>query len=166
MDLNEFKQKFNSSASGGRSDPPRNPPPSSRRQPSSGGLPSGYLVQGYFDEKGNILPQVVKDWAYEIALRLDQEPPGMNASQLRKFFNEARHIQGQMQAGKSFDSLRGRVLKLDAYAADALKKGNVPQLFKRFIEENLKWAVKDRKNYLEGFVPHFESVVAYFPRKQ
>ena len=72
-----------------------------------------------------------------------------------------RHTGKMVQANPSTETVLA-----DAYAADALKKGNVPQLFKRFIEENLKWAVKDQKNYLEGFVPHFESVVAYSLKKQ
>ena len=70
MDLNEFKQKFNSSASGGRSAPPRNPPPSSRRQPSSGGLPSGYRFRVILMR---ISCPVVKDWAYE-SFKAYQEP--------------------------------------------------------------------------------------------
>lgn len=126
-------------------------------------LPSGYLAKGYFDEKGNILTEVVIEWASAIAKQLDSA--GLQPTQLRKFFTEARLIQGQFEAGKSFDSLRGRILKLDAYAADAIKKGNAPQLFKQFIEYNLKWAAKDKKSFLEGFLPHFENIVAYFPRK-
>ena len=132
-------------------------------QPPNSGLPPGYLQKGYFDEKGNILPEAVIDWPKDIALKLDQNK--MQTAQLRKFFSEARHIEGQLKTGKTFDSMRGRILKLDTYAADAQKKGNAPLLFKQYIEQNLKWAARDQKSYLEGFVPHFESVVGYFPKK-
>jgi CRISPR/Cas system CSM-associated protein Csm2 small subunit len=168
MNLDEFKKKNQPASSASQQGgPPRKDLSPARQYPSPpDGLPAGYLASGYFDEKGNILPEVIIEWAKDIAQKLDQSRPIMNAAQLRKFFGEVRHIEGQLKSGKSFDSLRGRVLKLDAYASDALKKGNVPQLFKHFIEQNLKWAEKDPKNYLEGFVPHFESVVAYFPKKQ
>jgi hypothetical protein len=147
--------------------PPRQTAPPAQFNPApSGGLPSGYLSKGYFDEKGNILPEVVIVWALDIARKLDSAYPSMNVSQLRKFFTEVRHIEGQMAAGKDYDSLKGRILKLIVYAADAKKKGGVPDLFKEYIDRNVEWAVKTEKDFLKGFVPHFESVVAFFPRKQ
>jgi CRISPR type III-A-associated protein Csm2 len=167
MNLEELK-KINQPSSAGQQGgpPPKNLPPTHFSPPSFDGLPAGYLANGYFDGKGNILPEVIIGWAKDIAQKLDQSRPSMNTAQLRKFFGEVRSIESQLKSGKSFDTIRGRVLKLDAYAADAFKKGNVPQLFKQFIEQNLKWAEKDQKNYLDGFLPHFESVVAYFPKKQ
>ncbi len=146
--------------------PPRVPPPAAASQIPPGGLPAGYLANGYFDEKGYILPQVVVNWPKDISQKLDSAYPSMNVSQLRKFFTEVRHIEGQLSVGKNFDSLKGRVLKLDAYAADARKKNGVPEIFKQFIEQNLKWAVRTEKDFVSGFVPHFESIVAYFPKKQ
>lgn len=151
MDLNELKKKL---------------PPEAQFTASYGGLPAGYLASGYFDEKGNILPEAVIDWAQEIADKLNRASPSMNATQLRKFFTEVRHIEGQLSAGKDYDSLKSRVLKLEVYAADALKKQGVPVLFKSFIDQNIKWAVRSEKDFLQGFLPHFESVVAFFPKKQ
>lgn len=142
---------------------------SRRRFPPRGGpppryeLPQGYLARGYFDTAGNILPQTVVDWPRAIAANLASA--GLQTAQLRKFFSEARLIEGQLRAGADFAALRGRMLKLDAYAADAVKKGNAPPLFRQFIQQNLKWASTDTKSFLEGFIPHFESVVAYFPKK-
>lgn len=138
--------------------PPRRGPPPARDR-----LPEGYLANGYFDGKGNILPQVVVDWPRAIASRLADA--GLQTTQLRKFFSEARLIEGQLCAGADFAALQGRILKLDAYAEDALKKRNVPPLFKQFIQQNLRWASRDAKSFLEGFIDHFESIVAYFPKK-
>lgn len=128
-------------------------------------LPPDYLRTGYFDGKGNILPEVVIDWPKDIAEKLANAKPEMKPSQLRNFFSEARHIEGQLSAGKDFESLRGRILQLDSYAASAQTRGNAPPLFKEFIEQNVKWAAKDEKSFVQGFIPHFESVVAYFPKK-
>jgi CRISPR/Cas system CSM-associated protein Csm2 small subunit len=164
MNLDELKQKNSQTPSSSRmGGPPRRDPPFARPPE---GLPAGYLANGYFDEKGNILPAVVIDWPKEIAQKLDNSHPGMNTAQLRKFFGEVRRIEVQINWGKSFDSLKGRIIKLDNYAAEAQQKGKVPLLFRQFIECNLKWAVKDQKSYLDGFVQHFEGVVAYFPKRQ
>lgn len=127
-------------------------------------LPEGYLAQGYFDRQGHLLPQVVVDWPRGIATALAEAR--LQTAQLRRFFEEARRIETQLQAGAEFAALRSsRILKMDGYAADAVTKDKAPPLFRQFIGQNLKWASQDRKSFLEGFIPHFESVVAYFPRK-
>jgi len=127
------------------------------------GLPPGYLKNGYFDQNGNPLPEIIIEWPRHIAAQLSGAR--MAPAQLRNFFGEVRRIEGQLSAGQNFEALRGRILQLDAYAANAVKKDNAPLLFKQFIEQNLKWVVKDKKSFLRGFLPHFESVVAYFPKK-
>lgn len=137
--------------------PPRGGPP-----PGSQGLLPDYLKNGYFDEKGNVLPAVIIDWPRRLAQQLDEQR--MAVAQLRNFFAEIRRIESQVEAGTGFDSLKSRILKLDSYAEYAVNKGTAPRLFKQFIEANLKWAVKDRKSFSHGFVNHFESVVAYFPK--
>lgn len=140
------------------------PPLTSHTGPPHGdqGLPPNYLKTGYFDEKGNVLPAVIIDWPREIASQLDKQ--GMTSAQLRNFFSEVRRIDKQLEAGTAFSSLKPRILKLDSYAEYSFNKKNCPKLFRQFIEANLKWAVKDRKHFSEGFVNHFESVVAYFPK--
>jgi len=145
--------------------PPRSGLPSSGRsfnQPTPG-LPSDYLKNGYFDGNGNLFPEVIIEWPRDIAKKLYNA--GIGSAQLRNFFGEARRIEGQLSSGQDFDALRGRILQLDAYAASAQTRGNAPPLFKQFIEQNLKWAAKDRKSFTGGFIPHFECVVAYFPKK-
>jgi hypothetical protein len=129
------------------------------------GLPPDYLRNGYFDQKGNPLPEIIIEWPKDIATKLANARPEMKSAQLRNFFGEARHIEGQLSAGQDFESLRGRILQLDSYAASSQTRGNAPLLFKQFIEQNLKWAAKDRKSFMNGFIPHFECVVAYFPKK-
>jgi len=126
-------------------------------------LPADYLKNGYFDSNGNIFSEVIVEWPRDIAKKLDTA--GMGSAQIRNFFNEARRIEGQLVAGQDFDALRGHILQLDAYAASAQTRGNAPPLFKQFVEQNLKWATKDRKSFANGFIPHFECVVAYFPKK-
>jgi hypothetical protein len=126
-------------------------------------LPPDYLKNGYFDSNGNVFPEVIIEWPRDIAAKLDRA--GMGSAQIRNFFGEARRIEGQLSSGQDFGALRGRILQLDAYAKSAQTRGNAPPLFKQFIEQNLKWAARDRKSFVNGFIPHFECVVAYFPKK-
>jgi len=131
-------------------------------RPVSSEWPAGYLKNGYFDDKGNLLPAVVIDWPQQIAKMFDKD--GLQTAQLRKFFAEVRLIEGQLMAGKDFNNLKPRILKLSAYAFDSNKKGKAPDVFKEFFERNIKWASANSKGFLEGFVHHFECVVAYFPK--
>ena len=131
---------------------------SPRYQPA--GLPQDYLKRGYFDNADNLLPEVIVDWPKDIASKLASD---MKTAQLRRFFDEARRIERKFTVVKDFSSLRPEILKLNAYAADAVKKNKAPLLFRDFIECNLRWASKDGRSYLKGFIPHFECVVAYFP---
>jgi len=139
------------------------PPPRRGEIQQAPGLPPGYLKNGYFDENGYILAEAIIEWPRYLASWLDSA--GMASTQLRNFFREARLIEGQLEAGQNFEALRGRILQLDAFAANAVKRDNAPHLFKQFMEQNLKWATKDKKWFLKGFIPHFESIVAYFPKK-
>ena len=132
-------------------------------KPQGSSLPKGYLENGYFDDAGQILPYVIVDWPRSIAANLDRD--GLKHAQLRNFFKEARSIENQLKAGGEFESLRGRILKLDAFAANAVKKDNAPWLFKQFIENNLKWASRSKKDYVDGFINHFECIVGYYPKK-
>lgn len=141
------------------------PPPRRGEIQQAPGLPPGYLKNGYFDGKGYILAEAIIEWPKDIAIKLANARPEMKSAQLRNFFNEARHIESQLSAGQDFEALRGRILQLDAFAANAVKRGNAPHLFKQFMEENLKWATRDKEWFLKGFIPHFECIVAYFPQK-
>jgi len=125
-------------------------------------LPAGYLKEGYFDKNGNVLKEVIIDWPREIARTLDEN--GMAVAQLRNFFAEARRIEKQLDAGAAFSTLKERLWKLVSLAQFAVIKGFAPLIFKQFIEKNLIWADKDDRGFSRGFINHFESVVAYFPR--
>ena len=48
--------------------------------PQQDELPVGYLQRGYFDEKGNLLPQVLEDWPQKIAQNLFHANPKMTFS--------------------------------------------------------------------------------------
>lgn len=88
----------------------------------------------------------------------------MTTAQLRgRFFAEVRRLEQKLRAVRDYDAIRPEILKLKIYAEDAEKKRKVPLLFKQFIEANVRWAAKDEKYFVEGFVNHFECVVGYFP---
>lgn len=136
----------------------RYPQKREQRLPS---LPPRYLEGGYFDSAGNLLPEVIVDWAEDIAGKLHRGK--MATAQLRRFFNEVRRIELKLHKVGNFEQAQPEILKLIAYASDAVKKNKAPSLFNDFIRQNVKWAAHGEKEF-SGFVNHFECVVGFFPR--
>jgi CRISPR/Cas system CSM-associated protein Csm2 small subunit len=129
----------------------------------SRGLPEDYLKEGYFDEKGNLRPELITTHALSIAQTLAGAK--MTTAALRRFFGKVRFAQRRLDSTDDFSGVIPEILALKPYVANAVTRRVVPGLFKQFIERNVDLAVKDSKSFREGFVKHFEYVVAFFPRK-
>jgi CRISPR type III-A-associated protein Csm2 len=134
----------------------RYPPGREQRLPS---LPARYLQAGYFDDKGNVLPEAIQQWPEELAQTLRRT--GLTSTQMRRFFNRAREIERQLDANQPFDRLKEQILALKPIAAASVGKGNTPELFKNFMDKNVYLAVRSPEAFKRGFLPHFQSVVAY-----
>lgn len=145
-------QRFRDSRGGNYQHPP---------QPK---LPDGYLKEGYFDDKGNPLPQVLQKWPIDIADALFKARPRMTTNQLRgAFFAEVRRLERKLGATCDFDMVRPELLKLNAYVVDRRKKYKVSALFEEFITVNLREAARGEQEFINGFVPHFECLVGFYP---
>ena len=154
---------------GGPSRPPGGSPGSRPGGPQPGGEPdfwSSYLKDGYFDAAGNLHPRLVVEDAIEMARRLARGRTGgrdgFAPAQLRRFYGKAKFLEQKLEAGTPFASLVAELLTLQPLAADAVAKEKAPSEFKQFIDKNLHWAARDQKSFKEGFLVHFQSVVAYF----
>jgi len=126
------------------------------------GLPEGYLNEGYFDENGNLRPQLITTHALSIAQAL--AGADMTTAALRRFFGKVRFAQRRLDSTGDFSTVIPEILALKPYAANAVTRQVVPSLFRQFIDCNVDLAIRDAKSFREGFVKHFEYVVAFFPR--
>ena len=137
------------------------PQPYTQTQQQSS-LPVGYLKDGYFDKNDNILDEVIMQWPQHLAKVFHESRPQLKTTQLRRFFHEARRQEARLTSGIPFTSIRTEIQKLDSYAENALKKNNAPVLFRNFIGQNVRLAVKGEKSF-RAFVTHFECIVGYYP---
>lgn len=130
---------------------------------SLSGLPTDYLAQGYFDEEGNLFERyIVKDGdADDIAKQLGSDKPAMTNHQLRRFYNHVRAAENRLQMSNNFEAVYIDLKKLDPFVAEAKGKGKIPDLFYKFMTKNLA-SVKTEKDFLKGFLDHFQAVVAFF----
>ncbi len=122
------------------------------------GLPNGYLAQGYFDEEGYLLETLLTDTASKIAKNFGSY---LNSSQLRRFYGHAKTAEKSYSFSGDQKRFINDIKALDSFVAEARGKDKVPQTFYDFIHTNVDkcCSVKDIK---EGFLPHFQAVVAYF----
>ena len=136
--------------------PPSRDP--TRQAPS---LDPNYLKDGYFDQKRNLLPEVIQKWPEERAKALRREQPKLTSTQLRRFFNRARILERQLKSGKPFDRLKEEILNLKVIAVAAAGRGTAPELFKQIMERNVELAVQSEDAFMRGFLTHMQSLVAY-----
>ncbi len=86
---------------------------------------------------------------------------GLKTTQLRRFYGEVQAIKRATEtANLQEDGIRARLALLKAHAVYAKGQKKVPDAFVKFIVLHAS-SVKTRDDFLRGFVPHFEAVVAY-----
>lgn len=141
---------------GGRSDRPQ--------ERTLNELWANYLRHGYFDNAGNLHAELVRrDRLEPFAKAMADGSPALTRHQLRRFFQHCRAIEAKLKAAASnWRAEEAAFRQLDIAAADALAKAprKIPRLFHDFIKANVA-AVKTEKDFLKGFLPHFEALVGF-----
>jgi CRISPR/Cas system CSM-associated protein Csm2 small subunit/Zn finger protein HypA/HybF involved in hydrogenase expression len=114
----------------------------------------------YFDTDGLLKPEFVTTLAEEIAGTLGNQSPKMTMHQLRAFYSHVKLQEGALKANRPFKAVSVEIAKLKPFASERASKGKVPRYFEDFIVRNVD-KVKDKDTFLNGFVEHFQAVVAY-----
>jgi CRISPR type III-A-associated protein Csm2 len=127
---------------------------------STTGLPANYVAklnEGYFDSGGHLCEEFVTTMASEVALSMRS----LKNHQLRRFYGHARAADNRLKKTGDWDAVNLDVKTLLPFASEAKGKDKIPVAFYEFIERNIK-AIRTRKDFENGFMEHFQAVVAYF----
>ncbi len=132
--------------------------------PSGPALPGDYLQGGYFEE-GHLRDDLIVTQPQQLAHAFVKI--GLTKGQMRRFYSHVRQIERRLQGNDLFPAVRPALLELQPLVADAVGRAKSSgsgdyELFKQFIDRNVECAQQDKKHFLEGFLPHFQYVVAYF----
>jgi CRISPR type III-A-associated protein Csm2 len=128
-------------------------------------LAADYLGEGYFEVHGGVLCRkegIVTQKAQEVAKSLGYGKPKMTSHQLRRFFMHARRLEQRLRYGTTFECIKSEIERLITYAVDARAKQKIPEDFETFIRANVAFALQSEEHFTQGFMPHFEAVVAFF----
>ncbi len=127
-------------------------------------IDADYLAEGYFqdEERETLRPEVVDELAINVAKVLGTADPPTSMRQLRRLLDKARAIDARLDEGASFDEMRDDVAGLKQRAAAQVDQGLLPEVFQSFIDRNVALALRDERSFRDGFLPHLQSVLAYF----
>jgi CRISPR type III-A-associated protein Csm2 len=114
----------------------------------------------YFDPDGTLKCEYLTDRAERIAEAFGRAKPKLTPHQLRAFYQHVKRQQGALKNGRPFREVLVEICKLKPFATERAEKEKIPDEFREFICRNVD-KVKDEKAFLEGFVEHFQAVVAY-----
>lgn len=130
-----------------------------------------YLAKGYF-ERGALHEDLVRKESHrKLVVALNNASPPLSMKQLRQFFAHARRLEVKLRSDvdSTLADYQSDFYQMQKIASYRLKQGgssaSIPFLFRNFIDLNTAAiaASKDpRQAYLNGFIPHFEALVAYF----
>jgi CRISPR type III-A-associated protein Csm2 len=140
---------------------PRGPQPA---EETVGNHWPNYLQDGYFDEQGHLKVEYVsRDKVEPLVRAMCQDRTGLTTHQVRRYFGHCRAIETRLRASRvAWASVWPDVKKLDIAAADGASKrpSKISAVFHDFIRCNVA-AIRSEKDFLEGFLPHFEAVVGF-----
>jgi len=153
----------------------------SQRARESGGRSAGpsrqfesYLSRlaelGYFEkrapqEKPRMRRELITEEADMVARTLADA--GVAAGPLRRFFTRARYLE-QRLGEEGWDAVANELTRFDPLVTSLVGRAANSQqrqgleLLRKFVCANVALAEDSEENFRKGFVPHFESVIAYF----
>ena len=109
--------------------------------------------------------ELITTLAEQVARDLAQKGK-VSTAQLRGFFGHVRSIERELEFS-DFSAIVSSIQQLEPLAAYYVGRGsnqyekNQRKLLKQFIDLNVQCAQKGKKEFKEGFVTHFQSIVAY-----
>jgi len=121
-------------------------------------FPPGY--PDYFDTNGVTKAEYVTVLAESLAHRMCNAYPELTTHQLRSFYQYVKQREAALNHGRPLDQVKFELKKLKAFAEEREAKEKIPKVFRDFIDRNVD-RVEDRKSIVDGFVEHFQAVVAY-----
>jgi len=120
------------------------------------------LEDGYFINNKNLKPQLIIQYPKQLAEIFQKDNNVNKSSQIRKYFDSCRLIEGKLKINNDFDYVISELLKLVPLINNAKEKKHISLDFYDFFEKNIMEAIKSKEHFQRGFLPHFESIIGYY----
>jgi len=124
------------------------------------GLPVPERYPEYFSSEKVLRPEYLTDLAEAIAGAFRSARPELTKNQLRAFYSHAKRREASARSDRPWAEVYTDLVKMVPIAGERAAKGIIPREFEEFIRRNVDKS-KDRASFLDGFIEHFQAVVAY-----
>jgi hypothetical protein len=123
------------------------------------------IEDGYFD--ANCLKkEFIIDYPQKLAGLFQKKPDINKSTQIRKYYDQLKmKIEGPFKFRKDFEYAKSELYKMIPLINNAKMKGHISIEYYLFMEKNIYEAVKSPKNFIDGFMPHFQSLIGYYKQK-
>lgn len=120
------------------------------------------LEKGYFEGK-YIRNEFLIEFPMALADNFCRNQMLNKSTQIRKYFDFCRKIEGVFKTKKDFGYVKSELPKLIYHVNSAYNKKPplISKEFKIFIEKNVDLAIKNENNFQKGFISHFEALIGY-----
>lgn len=120
------------------------------------------ILEGYFNDKDCLKETLIIKYPKLLAEQLSRDTKINKPTQIRKYYDYCKNLEGILKIKNDFNCILADLYQLVPLTNNALNKGNISTSFKDFLELNINQAVKSERNFIEGFLPHFQSVIGYY----
>lgn len=120
------------------------------------------LSTGYFNSSGYLKNEFIIEYPQKLAKSFTQDKDINKTSQVRKFYDQCKLIEGKFRLTNNFDRTISELLQLLPLANKSKTKKHISESFYLFFEKNIYEAVKSESNFKLGFIPHYQSLIGYF----
>lgn len=121
-----------------------------------------FLKGGYFSVSGSLKEEFIIYHPKKLASFFSQRRDINKTGQIIKFFQFCRKVESIYRLKKDFEFAKSELNKLIPYINKAFTRKLITNEFKVFLECNVEIAIKDKKNFLEGFIYHFEAIICFY----
>lgn len=138
--------------------------PEAKNVKKSAGFFEQYLEElsnGYFIKDDFIKREFVLEYAKELANEFTKNESVNKPTQIRKYFDYCDKINGIYKVKRNFLYVQAELPKVISHLNNALKKSLISKDFVTFMEKNVDLAIIEEKNFVKGFIPHFEAVIGF-----
>jgi len=118
-----------------------------------------FLLDSYYDEKGNPVKELFIDYAQELARLFDRDK--LSRKQLRNFFGIVTRAKN-IALLKGLGEARPVLYECQATVESQLNRDAIPRSFAEFMKHHLELASRSERD-LEGFQKHLNCILCYFP---
>jgi CRISPR/Cas system CSM-associated protein Csm2 small subunit len=120
------------------------------------------INDGYFDENKCLKEKLIIQFPKQLAELFSKDPKVNKPTQVRKYYDYCKNLEGILKIKGDFNYIKPDLLQLIPLTNNAVSKGHISNSFRDFIEININQAIKSEKNFIDGFLPHFQSLIGYY----